>query len=220
MNIDYSQENSRLAAKYNFIVYPLDFEVLKKVLRANDYKIPQSPPSPSPDAIMSVDGIIGKKDEFTVDVNTERQIFGLTSGDHHLLESEFNKLENSISKEIGSELQYKARFYEFVYHAVVKTGSNPMEVMTRLGTRIPIYDEISKIVGQQASPLNLRVCPANALVESEDWFDLTIEPVLNKATVAYHIAFIFRNKDKVGVFAKMSNLNNLIEHSLKLIESK
>ena len=220
MDIVYSQENSRLAAKYDFIVYPLDYGVLKKVLRTYAYKMPQVHGEAPPEAILTVDGLVGKKDEFTVDVSTERQIFGVSSTSSHKLEHEFNMLEDSISKEIGIELPSKARFYEFIYDAVVKTGSNPLEVMAKIGREIPIYNEISQLLGGQVSPLNLKVSPTNTSVESENWFDFTIEPVLNKATIAYHIGFVFRNKEKTRVLDKISNVNIVVEDSLKLIESR
>lgn len=77
---------------------------------------------------------------------------------------------------------------------------------------------MSKILGAEVSSFNFRVSPAHTPVESENWFDFTIEPVMNKATVAYHIALVYRNKEKPKVLTKISSLQTIIEDSLRLLE--
>jgi hypothetical protein len=219
MEVEYSQESSRLAAKYDFIVYPLDYAVLKKTLMAQEYRMPQARGQAPPDSLITVDGIIGKKEEFTIDVNSERQVFGVSSTDYNKLESEFNKLESILSNEVGTELRSSARFYEFIYDAAVRTGNSPLRAMAKLGKGVTVYEKMSKILGANVSPLNVRVLPTDVPIESENWFEFTIEPILNKSNVLYHIGFVFRNKDQSIVLEKISNLKRIVDDVLKLVES-
>lgn len=210
---EFKQENFRLAGKYNFIVYPIDQAVLRKVLSSQNYQL-----TIQDTAILSINGIIGKKDGITVDVQTEGQVVGVSTTNPTTVLSTFEELEGALSEEIGERLDSKARFYEAIIQFQVKTSKNPMHVMAQLEKNYPYCEQISKIIGEKVAPLSIRFSPANRSIESEDWFDFRIEPMPNKATSSYLILLIFRSGERQKVIEEIKNSRKIASDSLNLIE--
>lgn len=220
-NLKFSRANLRLSVKYNFIVYPIDFALLQKVLSTLGYQVVK-PPS-TQDLIMGgvlhADGRVAVKENLVVDSLTDKQVLGINGTESEKLIPAFEEVENGLSVELGQPLDEKARFYELVLHYAVETGSNPIEVFANLGKRYPYSTEMSKILGNDVSPFSYRVSPSNVVIDSENWFDFVIEPLTSRATSSYHIGIIYRNKSRAVVIEFLKNIKFTISEALKLLES-
>jgi hypothetical protein len=212
---EYKQENLRLAAKYNFIVNPISYHVLWKVLTAQNYQMA----GPGQDsAVLSFTGIIGRKGIVTADVQTEGQVVGINSINTNSLISAFDELEEDLSEERGERLSTKARFYEAIVQFDVKTSKNPLRVMAHLARKYPYCKEISEIIGEKVVPLGIRYSPAETSIESENWLDFRIEPMLNKAGSSYLVYLVFRRRERLKVIEQIRNSREIAIQCLKLIE--
>jgi hypothetical protein len=219
---EFSQARLRLGVRYNFIVYPIDFAILQRVLTPQDYKVVK-PPVPqdliSGGGILDVNGTVATKEDLIVDSLVDKQVIGINGSDTTRLLTAFEQLESGISNELGIQLQERARFYETILYFNVRTGNSPVRVFGNLGNRYPYHSDMSSLLGQEVSPISYRVGPANAPVDSENWFDFTIEPLLSRAASTYHVGFIFRNARRDLVIDILRNSKDKITQALRLLES-
>jgi hypothetical protein len=212
---EYKQENFRLAGRYNFIVNPISYPVLLRILSSQNYQVPEQ------DEVTRgwhFTGVIGKKEDITVEVQTEAQVVGISSVNANILLPAFDTLEGALSQEIGEGLPTKARFYEAIVQFEVKTSMSPLRVMAHLARKYPYCEEISEIIGEKVAPLGIRYFPAGKSIESENWFDFRIEPMLTKAGSSYLIFLVFRRQERLKVIEQIKNSRKIADESLKLIE--
>jgi hypothetical protein len=211
----------RLSAKYNFIIYPLDYSILKKILEKRGFQVVKPPiPGMINVGTLEVEGSVGSKEDVTFDSLPDRQVIAVNSSNLMKSLSEFQELENDISNELSLRLGDNARFYETVSDLAVKTKSNPIRVFSTLRNNYPFIDELSKIFCGEVSPFAYRISPNNIPINSENWFEFTAEPLANRSTTVYHIGLVYRNRDRTNVMDFLERLGSTVTEALKILESE
>jgi hypothetical protein len=199
--------------------YSLDAIISLSTQNYNVVKPPVSQDVVSGGGMIDVNGTVAAKEELTVDSLVDKQVLGINGSDTSRLLTAFEQLETSISTELGIQLQTRARFYETIIYFNVRTGNNPVTVFGNLRNRFPYCNEMSVILEEDVSPISYHIAPVNASVDSENWFDFIIEPLLNRAASTYHIGFIFRNSRRDLVINAFRNSKEKITQALRLLES-
>ncbi len=217
--IEFTKKSIRLSGKFNFIIFPISIITLRKILSEQDYETPKNPEIPAGAGIVEIEGQIGKKEGLTVDCQIDRQIIGVNSDDTEKLLSAFDKLDKSISTELGQELSENSQFYETIIQFTIKTGKNPMEILAKLRGKYPLSETISDIIGENASPFTLRYSATGKPIQTTDWFEYRIEPLVQRATTTYYSSFVFRNKDKNKVLEIVKKSQDMAVQIVKEIES-
>lgn len=168
---------------------------------------------------IEIDGQVAKKDDLTVDCIPDKQVLGISSNDNEKLLSEFNELEKEISTELGQNVSENAQFYETIIQLAIKTGKNPLETMAKIRNNYPICNDFSEIVGEEVSPFGIRMSPSKKPLQSEDWFDFKIEPLIVRATTTYYGNFVFRSANREKVLDALTKSKDYFHNILTKLES-
>lgn len=211
--------NVRLSARYGFIIYPIDYGILQKVLTLQGYQVAKTPNTPIEGISVEPVGLIAKKGNITVDSLSDKQVIGINANNEQAALSSFEELENGLSTELGIDLTTKKQFYEATMYLAVRTGKNPLTTMSQLRERYPYQKEMSKIFGEDIAPLSYRISPTNRPIDSPDWFEFNIEPLTSRATSFYRVALIYRSSTRSSVMEKVTNSRNMITQTLHMLES-
>ncbi len=209
MTMETIEKKIRLAAKYDFIYSPFDFNTLRDSLMSLDYIVVTPPSIQNTGQQMDLmpTGDIAKKDDLIVDVSSEKQVIGVRAADEIKVLEEFNKIEEKLLITIGEDLSKKAKFYEIIHDEILRTGKNPTSTFQNISNNNGFVKNMESLLKTPLSFASVKLIPANVSVESTDWFNLVLEPVLSKANSQYHFGLIYRNKDKSSVENELRNLN-------------
>jgi len=217
-NIEFGQQTIKLSGKYNFIIFPLGFPSMQKLLKDVGYK-PTKLPEGSPPLSMVIDGEVATKENLRVDCQIEKQVFGVVSKDIELLISSFNEIEEIMSTELGDAMSNNNQFYEVISQFTIKTDKNPLEIFAQNRERLSLCDKVSEIMDENVSPFGFSFSPTRVPIQSADWFDFKLEPLVSRATTSYYGNLVYRSKDRKKVIEKTKNVKNYFISLLKELES-
>jgi hypothetical protein len=215
----------RFAARLNFIVFPVDINELADNLQLLGYqRIGKREPTANASAISGLRFVpvneFFRKDDLMVDIDTERQILGVSGNDISKVLESYREIEGVLKDKMNVDLRTETRFYEVLAGFEVQTGNNPR---TKIGGA-PTLEGFSKliggVVGMDLSPFTVRLALGNALPSQEDWFEITVEPWIPKATTTYYVSTVYRNKDRENMAAFSASLENKIRGVVEAIESR
>jgi len=168
---------------------------------------------------MVIDGEVATKENLRVDCQIEKQVFGVVSKDIELLISSFNEIEEIMSTELGDAMSNNNQFYEVISQFTIKTDKNPLEIFAQNRERLSLCDKVSEIMDENVSPFGFSFSPTRVPIQSADWFDFKLEPLVSRATTSYYGNLVYRSKDRKKVIEKTKNVKNYFISLLKELES-
>jgi hypothetical protein len=160
-----------------------------------------------------------QKDGVALEFDESHQIIAMISVDIEKLLDTFKNVEQMLLSEINSNHINKIFFYEFLIRFIVKSNNSPLKVISNTKRLYPFYEQMTNLLGSEVTPFNLRFSSPNS-IESHDWFDLNIEPLLSSANNRYFINYIIRNNQFDVVQEKMKNSFNIVSKAIDIIENK
>lgn len=79
---------------------------------------------------------------------------------------------------------------------------------------------LGNIVGQLVSPFAVHMVSAGADPDSENWLDITIQPLVSKASSSYQCVVVFRNRDRRPVITFAEMMESKIREIINEIEQR
>lgn len=73
------------------------------------------------------------------------------------------------------------------------TEKNPLTVFDKIKPEGNILESIKSIIDNPVTIFGLYLCLPATTIEQNDWFDIKIQPDVNKSSSAYDVTMIFRS---------------------------
>lgn len=206
----------RFSVRYNCIISPLDLNNLGEELVKNGYKltIPIKVP-PSPITRISGQGEIASKEGSIIDVNTDRVIVGVSSSNPVTAINIFQEILEILRLPNIIGIDKIPAFYEIQGRFEFFRIKNPRETLINMRNKMPIFDNIDKILGATTSLYNLRLCSADRPVDSPDFYEIVLEPNMGHPEESFDICVVYRNSNLEVIkqfFNEMpNNIINLVD---------
>ena len=218
LSVEFTQQEIKLSAKYNFVIFPIGFANLQKLLTTNNYKATVLPEG-SPPLSTVIAGEIATKEKLTVDCQTDKQVLGVRANNTELLIPSFNEIEKIMSVELGDAMSNNIQFYEIIAQFVIKTDKNPLEVFANNKKKLELCEKVTEIMGEDVSPFGFRFSPTKRSLQNADWFDFKLEPLVSRANTTYYGNLVFRSKHREKVIEMTKNMKSHFISLLKELES-
>lgn len=220
---NFKNVNIRFSMRMNYVLPPYDTIELVDVLVKAGYTrlIPAPPPQLSrlKGARLAFAGPIARKGEIVIDINDDRGIMGAASPSPTLSIQGFNDVIQLIKTNLKVDFESIAAFYELIGNMEIETDMNPLERFEQLSKSNMPIEEFSKTMGEAVSLLSLKLSPKGKIPNQMEWFQITIEPDLTKATSTYRISAVYRSEDKSKVQKFITEFLSKISEMLDTIES-
>jgi hypothetical protein len=217
----YRYRNARLIDSYGTVLFPFDAASFVAELDRHDYllasELVQEGPGLTAQRI-EVSGVVARKGDVSVYLNTERHSMGVISRNPAILVEELDPLHAILRENLGLDLTAALRYCEFVASLVVPTQSNPLEGVHRHFGDHPLLRSISEILGTPVAPFGVRLGAALQTPNQVDWTELKVEPVVSAAASQYTVEAIFRRAAVEEVFAFASEFNTILAAVLSALE--
>jgi len=211
-------QEARCGVRLNYVIFPIDFRELRRVLAKYGYELPHIDRLPPPPTRIAFGGNIARKGETIIVAESEIGEIGVVSRSLQEAKKSFEELANIINSELGISLYENVRFYWYIVHYKVDTGKIPRSQLAKIENDRYI-NRFSEILGKDLSMFSIRLSPKDATPNSENWFDIAIEPDLMDERL-YHVGIVFRNPSKSETETFVSNLEDNIIKLLQAIEEE
>ncbi len=187
---------SRVSARFSHIIFPFDVRDFITCLSELDYVINiELPPEPAaaPVGRVSGSGSIASKGDFLVDINTEKQFFGVAGGEPRLAWGELLQILDSLESK-GFTSREKVAFYELQarYRDRLAKAS---EQIHRYGESLPLVEKATESFGTKMGLFSTRLFSREFPTDSPNFFELHVEPSLYRPESEIGIRIIYRNSD-------------------------
>lgn len=125
----------------------------------------------------------------------------------------------SIITKAGLDLK-KEKFREVSVACSIESGKNPIKSVQRFLGNPKQNVEFEKILkGKPVGNFTIRLMPKDAIVDTEEFYDVKIEPSLRRPTKEYTLSMNIRSKNKVNIEKFLLNLDKNLETMITIIET-
>lgn len=215
----------RLASRLNLVIFPFDPSELLPKLTEKGYNPTvktESPRGTGPGIRIRVIGVgqIATKGDLVVDVDTSRQIIGVSGPQLRPLIESFDEIEQIIRDSLGVDLPANTMFYETFGTFEIETGNSPIEKIGNLTAMSSLSAEIGRIMGDAVSPFTIKVSRQGGLPNQTEWSEFSVEPMITKPTKTYYASMLLRSSDRKMVFDFLENIEPRMKSFVEVVESQ
>jgi len=183
-----------VSVRFNYVLFPLDLREFGRLLVARGYDLPgEMPPDPAvggPDVQHGGQGQLARKGEFVIDVNTERQFFGVTGGDPQRTLAELEGIAGDLKDSVDFN---KAMFYELQARYIVRPKKSPLALVQSWGREAAPVRSASAAFGKPMNLFSVRLTSGIAGPNSPDYFEIWIQPAAASPNRDLGVSVVFRN---------------------------
>lgn len=166
--------------------------------------------------IQKGDLAVKKNTVLTINPQTQMiQVSGLTPEEVYSTWKEIEKI--LLLQKVN--LKSSGRLFELRSQYHIKTANNPIKIIQNIFKSLKLQEKFDKILNDKpASLISLRFLPKDGVVDTENFFDIKIEPLLQAAKNEYYVSFMYRNAKQEKSEKLLVNHENKIKEIMNLIE--
>ena len=216
--IDYTQVT--LSVCYDTVLFPFRVDQLMELLPTIGYVLSDQAERLIPHAgRLDVEGILARKLNIGLSVDTHRQVVGVVAPDAETCVKEFSSLEALLKQRLGVDEQGLSKYHELIADAFIAADGSPLDMWGQQFSESPLVGKLSELVGKDLATYGIRVSPRGSVPNQEKWFDLKVEPSVLSPTDTHYLKLVFRDSERAEVINLAESLDNLILAILEQMES-
>ena len=132
---------------------------------------------------------------------------------------QITKEAESIFTKAGLDFK-KESFRELTIVCFVESGKSPVKAIQRFLGPLKRKEDFEKILGNKPpSHFMIRLLPKDAVIDTEDFYDLKIEPAIRNPTKEYFIGMNIRSKNKGDMEKFLLTLDTKLNAMISAIEA-
>lgn len=201
--------------KIKSVLYPINNITLGKNLQEAGFT-PIQPGYSTNDGVIAVQGDIGVKRNTLVNINEAKYQIAVLGKDPLEILSVFNDLLPALKKS-GLNIKQDIHFYEFSSEFFINTGKNSLKNILKFFEPLK-QKKLEKIMGKDLSQFSIRLGPKPLEFNSENYFEIKIEPTI-RDKMSYYMYLVFRNSNKKITEVFLSKLSQKIDDIIDAIEN-
>jgi hypothetical protein len=211
---------TRLSVRFNHVIFPIDVREFSEGLQKIGYSpLAQFLPLPTMGKGMAT-GRIAAKGNSVIDINCERQFIGLQNQNIETLIADFDELIELLKDKRYFGEGIHPRFIEFQGHFECWSKKNPLVILKKVSSALEIIKTGETIFDSPSALYHIRIVPAEKPIDSDDFYELIIEPNSTRPTQSYEIALVFRDHEMNKTIATVENVLPNITKIMQDLEAK
>lgn len=213
---------NRFSIKYDYILFPLSSgDLIDSLVRSNRGYIllpPPRMPRPPIGARLDAAGTLARKGNAVIDFDSAPQILGVESPIPREAIEVLTETEELLKLNTNFTAEDHYRFYECISNYSAQTGKNPLNIFNKIKPEGELFSSIKNIINEPIATFGLHMCMPSETIEQNNWFDIKIQPDVNKSSTMYDILMIYRNKDRTKVANFLANAEKYIAEIITALE--
>lgn len=189
MTVQTSKIGLRASARFDHVIFPLDIATFLHVAAACGFtpaaELPP-PPLTGPNVYLGGGGTLARKGTLLVDLNTERQFFGVTGLDPAEVWSELGSL---IEGAKGVLDPAKIMFFELQARFRIRPATDPVAAMRESGKGLNLVARVSQVFEQPMALFSAQLSSSGP--DTPDYFELWMQPDAPNQSLG--VSVVYRN---------------------------
>lgn len=206
----------RYGINFKTVLFPLTLFEFANSLEKRGYEISPNLPFPRPAGRLTGVGEIARKGKTVIQIDGGAQALNVIDLSVQSALEHFEEIVKMLVEDHNIDINKFARFYSFTATYEFPTKRQSYEAIAK-ALKFSIFDDLEKIMGKKIWPFELRFGGANLLVNSENWFDITVRPNVERDD-SYLLDVVFRNTDRVKTREFMVSFEEKMVKVIELIE--
>ena len=203
--------------KLKNIIFPLDGKSLIDELGPAGF-LPAKLGQVLPNKLVVTRGDIATRGNTVLTVNPQTMLIGIAGTNGNEIISTFNELEPILSK-CGVDVNQNTRFFETVGEFIIKTNSSPVKSIQGFFKSLKTMEKLGAVIGDNTTSLfTIRMVPKDVVIDSEEYYEIKIEPVIHAPNEKYYAYIVFRSATRANTENFTSNIENKLTNLLEIIE--
>lgn len=195
----------RTSVRFNYVLFPLDLRDFLDILNSLQFaplgQLPPEPTAVGPEAKLAGQGPVARKGDLTVDINTEKQFFGISGPkDAKATLAALVEILDHL-KQVFDPVQ--VAFYELQARYRAVAPSSPMAAIARLGKNTRITKDAAKAFGMPMDLFSARLIAGPRGPNDPNYLEVWLQPVGSLPEKELGISVIFRDAS-LEKFSKVS----------------
>lgn len=207
-----------LAVKYNTVLFPFDSIHFIRALSKRGFVVPESV-GPVPFGTRAqVSGVVGRKGNISVRVDTDRYIVGVEAPVIEQVLDEMDAVENLLAEEFDLQSPRLAHYYEFLADMTIRARRNPLESWPMHFSTTSIMGRFAEVLGMDVAPFGVRLVARGVVPDQPDWLELRVEPSIQSPTDHHFVEVVFRGSDRAAVSEFIRKFEASTRNLLSVVE--
>ncbi len=203
------------SVRLNNIILPLDVFTFSKLLVTSGFSTVKVGETTT-EGLVAVRGDIARKGNTIVRLDQAKMVIGVDGTRKQEVLDVFKEVSAILSK-VGVELSENARFYELLANYMVEADKSPMASIQNFFSPLKL-EQFDKIMESKSTLSTVKIVPRDTEIDSEDYYDIVVEPLIPRPHKAYALSVVYRSKDGKKTETFTSLLDAKIESIIKAIE--
>jgi hypothetical protein len=200
------------------VLFPVDQAKIISDLAANGFQ-PTAPGQMIENKLIIQQGDLAIKNNTVFTMNSQAQMIRVTGLNILEVYQTWKEIEKILQIQ-DIDLKSTGRLFEFKIECFIKTGKNPLKIFQNHFKSTNIPQKFDKLFNEKpSSMLGIRLVPSDGCIDTENYYDIRLEPFLRNAKDQYFLNFLYRNKDASKSEKLFANVESKISEILKLIEN-
>lgn len=192
--------SAMLSVRYRTVLFPFDPTGLFRLLPTLGYVLTEGiPTSVSPRQGVDVKGVVARKLDTSLSLNTDKQMLTVSSPELDTCLDEMDRIESAIGEELGIDSDSLSLFYELLAELQVRSPASPVEALSAQLESVPLVQALSCALGEDLQGFGLRLS-SGAEPNAANWVDIQISPEIRAPQDSFTVNVVFRNVDRKEVF--------------------
>ncbi|MBS3922358.1 MAG: hypothetical protein KGZ37_04325 [Nitrosarchaeum sp.] len=203
----------------NNVLFPINDQNLIPELAKSGYQ-PAHPGNIIKNQLVIQQGDIAVKNNTVLTTNSQSKMIQLSGLTPQEVYETWKEIENILLNQ-NINIKTTGRLFELKSEYIVKTGKNPLKSFRRVFNNVKLEEKFNHIItGKPSTLVSLRFMPQDGVVDTEDFYDIKIEPVLRNQKSEYFIQILYRNKKQEITEKILLKLEEKIKEIITLIDSQ
>ena len=203
------------------VVFPIDSIEFINTLSKNGYQITARPPPSAPvGTMLEIYGEVARKTGASVEIDGEKKHVLIRGNESNTVISVFLDVLSIVKYNLSVDLEKNVLFYEGdgFYH--IQGEKSPLETISK--TESDVHLSLGKLFGiSQVSPFSIHLFSTGSKVNSVNWFDMSIKPLLpNQTETTYDLTLVLRTENKSNLLNILEGIEQKMSKVIEILEQK
>lgn len=200
----------RVSVRFNYILFPLDFQAFSKALASRDFEIggelPKEPLGIPPGGSLGGQGVIASKGDLRADINTDKQFFGVAGqANPKIVAAELKSILDSLSGVVDSS---RIELFELQARYRLQTERNVFSAIKNAGKKARLVQEATKAFASPMDLFSAQLVAGGMGPNSADYLEVWLQPGLALPDTTLGVGVIMRKPNFKELETAAARLEN------------
>jgi hypothetical protein len=200
---------------FNTYFFPLKASELFDGLEKKGFEIPQRIPFPRPPVAPSGSGVIARKGKAVIHLDSRSQAITIADVSIKSVLSIYSEIATMLNEDYQINIESLIGTYEFAAQFEARIDKQAYETFSK-NIEIPILTQMGEILQKKLSAIEIKFGEKNMNVNSDNWFDFSIEPNYTRND-SYLIDVSNRTQKKEESISLIESIEEKINKIVELI---